>query len=169
MTLDVIVGLATLSIENIRVNEADGVVTVTVTLDEEVSERLSAVDIITTDGSATAGEDYTAVSSQTLNFSGTTGGETQTFNVPIIDDAIYDGGVNGDDRDPDSLAGQPGQDRTNVDISNIASIFIIDNDYEVVLTMGDIDIRVSEGDGVVATVTVSLNASGAGQFQREPH
>ena len=153
VVLDVTVGLATLNIENIRVNEADGTVTVTVTLDEEVPNAFT-VDIITTDGSATAGEDYTATS-QTLNFAGT-GGETKTFNVSIIDDAIYDGGVNGDDETVIvSLANLEGSE--NVDINNIASITIIDNDYEVVLTMEDIDIRVSEADGT-ATVTVSLNA-----------
>jgi len=46
------------------------------------------VDYATTDGSATAGSDYTATSG-TLNFSD--GQTSATFNVPIIDDIVYEG------------------------------------------------------------------------------
>ena len=67
VTLDVTVGLATLSITNVSVNEGDGMATVTVMVDEAVSGGFS-VEAITTDGSATAGEDYIAVSSKTLTF-----------------------------------------------------------------------------------------------------
>ena len=155
VTLAVTVGLATLSITNVSVNEGDRVATVTVTVDEAVSGGFS-VEAITTDGSATAGEDYTAISS-TLTFSGTTTTQTQTFTVDIIDDAIYDGGAT--ETVTISLANLTGS--TNVDISGIALISITDNDYEVVLTMEDIS--VSEGDDA-AIVTVRLNAAVPNNF-----
>ena len=95
VVLDVTVGLATLSIANVSVNEGDGMATVTVTVNEAVSGGFR-VDAMTTDGgSATADEDYTAVSKDTLTFNGTFANETQTFTVTIIDDAIYDGGASG--------------------------------------------------------------------------
>ena len=158
VSLDVMVGLATLSIADVSVNEGDGTATVTVTVNEEVSGGF-IVDAITTDDSATAGEDYTATT-KTLNFDGNAS-ETKTFSVPIIDDAIYDGGVT--ETVKVSLANLvlmiPGT--TNVDYSDTALIRITDNDYEVVLTMEDI--RVSEGDST-ATVTVRLNAAVPNNF-----
>ena len=157
--LDVTVGLATLSITNVSVNEGDGMATVTVMVDEAVSGGFS-VEAITTDGSATAGEDYIAVSSKILTFSGTTTNQTLTFSVDIIDDAIYDGGASGATETLTvSLVNLTGS--TNVDISAVALIRITDNDYEVVLTMEDIS--VSEGDSS-ATVTVRLNAAVPNNF-----
>ena len=155
--LDVTVGLATLSIDNVNVNEGEGMATVTVMVDEAVSSSFR-VDAMTADGTATAPGDYTAVSGHTLSFAGTFAGETQTFTVPIIDDAIYDGGASGaTETVAISLTNLQDADETNVDISADASISITDNDYEVVLTMEDI--RVLEADGTVATVTVRLNAA----------
>ena len=163
--LDVTVGLATLSIDNVNVNEGEGMATVTVTVDEAVSSSFR-VDAMTADGTATAPGDYTAVSGHTLSFAGTFAGETQTFTVSIIDDAIYDGGASGaTETVAISLTNLQDADETNVDISADASISITDNDYEVVLTMEDI--RVLEADGAVATVTVRLNAAVPDNFSVE--
>ncbi|WP_339732723.1 Calx-beta domain-containing protein [uncultured Gimesia sp.] len=74
---------ATLSIDNVTVNESLGTATFTVTLDEAVQGG-AAVDWSTLDGTALAGTDYTA-GSGTLNFTGTAG-ETQTITVTLTDD-----------------------------------------------------------------------------------
>ena len=157
VTLSVTVGRATLSIADVSVNEGDGMATVTVMVNEAVSGGFR-VDAMTTDGgSATAGEDYTATTKE-LIFTGTTANETQTFTVPIIDDTIYEGGPSSTaETVMVSLANLQDTDETNVDISAVALIRIIDNDYEVVLTMGDVSVR--EREGGVATVTVRLNAA----------
>ena len=163
--LDVTVGLATLSIANVSVNEGDGMATVSVTVNAAVPGGFR-VDVMTTDGgSATAGEDYTTTTKE-LTFDGTTANETQTFTVPIIDDAIYDGGASGATETVTiSLTNLQDAAETNVDISAVASISIIDNDYEVVLTMGDVSVL--EGEGVVATVNVELNAAVPDTFSVE--
>jgi uncharacterized repeat protein (TIGR02543 family) len=64
------------------VNEADATATITVTL-SPASGRLAAVDYATSDGTATAGSDYTAISG-TLTF--TPGQASLSFTVPVTDD-----------------------------------------------------------------------------------
>ena len=73
-----------LIMEDIIVSESDGSATVTVRLNAAVPNNFS-VDILTADGSAIAGEDYTTTTNQTLDFNGDAN-ETQTFNVPITND-----------------------------------------------------------------------------------
>ncbi|MCV6629669.1 MAG: hypothetical protein OIF50_07405, partial [Flavobacteriaceae bacterium] len=80
---------ATVTIADASGNEDDGVIELTVTLDKEVDGGLT-VDISTVDGTATIGDnDYTAVSNQTLTFSGTVG-ETETFNVSPTADSVIE-------------------------------------------------------------------------------
>jgi len=69
---------------SIRVIEDAGLVTVTVERRSGISGNL-AIDYTTSDGTATAGQDYMAASG-TLTFSG---GETsKSFQIPITDDAV---------------------------------------------------------------------------------
>ena len=63
-------------------------VTLTATLDIAVTGGLTA-DVSTTDGTATAGSDYTTTTTR-LTFAGTTAGETQEFTVPILDDEVFE-------------------------------------------------------------------------------
>ena len=79
---------ASVGIDDVTVDEADGTATFTVALTGEVQGGFS-VDAATADDTATAGSDYTAAT-QTLNFAGTNG-ETQTFTVNITDDAVLEG------------------------------------------------------------------------------
>ena len=44
---------------------------------------------VTRSGTATAGDDYSAIPSQVLTFAGNLINEIQTFTVPIIDDSTY--------------------------------------------------------------------------------
>ena len=68
--------------------EEDSTLDFVVTLDPAASDTVT-VDYATSDGTATAGEDYTATSG-TLTF--TAGDTTKTISVPITDDAEDDGG-----------------------------------------------------------------------------
>src|SRR4029078_2589846 len=76
-------GSVQFTVSSIAVIEDIGALTVTVLRTGGSTGNLT-VDYATTDGSAKAGEDYTATSG-TLNF---TGGEiSKTFQIPISDDA----------------------------------------------------------------------------------
>nr|WP_316829064.1 Calx-beta domain-containing protein [Pedobacter miscanthi] len=71
------------------VNEAAGNATFTVTLSNAVQAGFS-VNYTTSNGTATAGSDYTATSG-TLNFpAGSAAGATLTFTVPIINDNVVE-------------------------------------------------------------------------------
>ncbi|MFC1923974.1 Calx-beta domain-containing protein [Chloroflexota bacterium] len=87
ITLDFWVGLA-LSIDDVIVDEDAGNATFTVSLSSDPDDTVT-VDYSTSDGIATAGSDYTAVTSTTLTFNH---GEplTQTIDVAIIDDALHE-------------------------------------------------------------------------------
>ncbi|HEX4733751.1 MAG TPA: Calx-beta domain-containing protein [Thermoleophilaceae bacterium] len=71
------------------VNEADGLVTITVTRSGGSLGGTVTVDYATSDGSATAGDDYTATSG-TLTFG--PGEASKSFTVPIAQDSVYEGG-----------------------------------------------------------------------------
>jgi VCBS repeat-containing protein len=77
-----------LVINDVTVNETAGTATFTVTLSAASGQTVS-VNVATSNGSATAGGDYTAVPSTTLTF--TPGTLTQTITVPILDDGTYEG------------------------------------------------------------------------------
>ena len=76
---------ASVTIADVSGAENGGVITVTATLDNDVQGGFT-VDVNTTDGTATTDDsDYTAVTSETLTFTGTAG-ETQTFTlIPTAD------------------------------------------------------------------------------------
>ena len=156
-------GTATLSIEDVAVDEGAGTATVSVTVDDAVTGGFK-VDAMTADGTdtaATADEDYAAVTGQTLTFTGDDD-ETRTFTVTILDDPIYEGGASGV---PETVAVSLVNLRdnaTDVDINSAAAtISITDNDYEVALTMEDVSVNESAG---TATVSVSLDTMVTGAF-----
>ncbi|MDP3608640.1 MAG: Calx-beta domain-containing protein, partial [Methylophilus sp.] len=78
------------TIGNVSVNENAGSVTFTVTLSTASGKPIS-VDYATSNGSATAGADYTT-GSGTLNFA--PGVLTQTITIPITEDMIFEGNEN---------------------------------------------------------------------------
>ena len=80
----------TLSINDVTVDEDAGTATFTVTLNA-VSGQAVLVSYATSNGTATAGADYTAVTG-TLNFA--PGVTTQTITVPITNDALFEGSEN---------------------------------------------------------------------------
>ena len=78
---------ASISINNITVNEGIGLAPFAVTLTGEVEAGFT-VDYVSSNNTAQAGSDYTATSG-TLTFDGTNG-ETQFIEVPITDDLIVE-------------------------------------------------------------------------------
>ncbi|KYG79215.1 hypothetical protein AWW67_12600 [Roseivirga seohaensis] len=70
---------ATVTIPDVSANEDDGAITVTLTSDAFVIGGFT-VDVSTSNGTAEAGTDYTAVTAETITFAGTVG-ETQSFTI----------------------------------------------------------------------------------------
>ena len=83
-----VVGPPALSVADASAEESDGRIAFEVTLDRAASGEVT-VDWATADGSATAGEDYTA-GSGTLSFQ--PGETSKTIAVALLDDAVDDGG-----------------------------------------------------------------------------
>ena len=77
---------ATLSINDVSLNEADGIATFTVTLTGNVQNNFT-VDYSTADNTAIAASDYTAITTTTLTFGGANS-NTQTFDVTILENTI---------------------------------------------------------------------------------
>ena len=73
-----------ITIDDVSVDENAGTMTFTLTADKSLQGGFS-VDVSTTDGTATAGTDYTAITNQTVTFTGNAG-EQQTVTVTINDD-----------------------------------------------------------------------------------
>ena len=141
---------------DMTVGEAAGTVTVTATLDIAVSGGFM-VNASTADGTtngATAGEDYTAVTDQTLTFAGTVG-EMQTVVVTILEDTD----IEEDETFSVSLSTLTGTAVT-VGTSSTATVTIEDDDRPTI-TLGDV--TVTEGDDpMTATVTATLDIAVSG-------
>uniref|UniRef100_UPI002490BAD3 Calx-beta domain-containing protein n=1 Tax=Aquimarina algiphila TaxID=2047982 RepID=UPI002490BAD3 len=120
--------IATITIEDVNANEDDGAITIIATLDNEVPGGFT-VDINTADGTATiADSDYTAISNQTLSFTGNAG-EVQTFTILPTEDTT------------------PESDETvTVTLSNVANTSLEINSTDsaliTILNDDDLDIRV---------------------------
>ncbi len=83
-------GAPTLTVADVTVDEAAGTATFTVTLSAPSGQPVS-VSYASSNGSATAGDDYGAVSGA-LSFA--PGVTSRTITVPIADDALYEGTEN---------------------------------------------------------------------------
>jgi N-acetylneuraminic acid mutarotase len=107
------------------VNENGGSATITVTLSAP-SPFTATVNFATSNGTAIAGSDYTAVSG-TLTF--TPGVTNQTFNVPIIDDSLFE--------DSETfLVGLTGASNATIGSPGSAQVTIVDNDPPPPLVCG---------------------------------
>ncbi|MFD2566793.1 YDG domain-containing protein [Pseudotenacibaculum haliotis] len=145
---------AAVTIEDVSGNENDGAITLTATLDNPVQGGFT-VDVSTADGTATvADSDYTAVTSQTLTFTGNAG-ETQTFTVtPTTDTKV--------EANETVTVSQSNLAATglSVDITDGATV-TIDNDDTATVTIEDVTVGESDGS---ATVTLTLNNAVDGGF-----
>ncbi|GAA4356577.1 hypothetical protein GCM10023151_04630 [Kangiella marina] len=134
---------ASISIDDVTIAEDGTNATFTITLSGDVQNGFN-LDFTTADGTATAGDDYTAVSG-TRSFVGNDG-ETVTINVPITNDAVVEG------NETFTL------DLSNLDNTGVAFAddqglgTITDNDSATVAVN---DVTVAE-DGINAVFTVTL-------------
>jgi hypothetical protein len=129
-------------------NEAGSFVTLTVVRQGGLS-GLVAVDLFTSDGTATAGLDYTAFPQTTLTF--TDQQETQTITIPILDDAIAEG----DEFFTATLANPT--NAAGLGNDSVATVTIVDNELGVQFIKPVFDVQ--EGlDTVQLTVTAVLTA-----------
>ena len=148
---------ATVTIADVSVDENSGTATITLTLDNAVDGGFS-VDVSTADGTATTADaDYTAVTSQTLNFAGTAT-EVQTFQVPITGDTK----VELDETVSISMGGLSPVivDAADIDVADDA-ILTINNDDQATVTIADVS--GNEDDGAI-TVTLTLDNAVQGGF-----
>ncbi|GAB3332649.1 hypothetical protein GCM10027429_12250 [Marivirga atlantica] len=148
---------AMVTIADVSGNEDDGAITLTATLNAEVVGGFS-VDVSTVDGTATTADgDFTAVTSETLTFSGNLG-ETQTFTViPNADTKLE-----GNETVAVSMSNLSGTALT-IDISDNA-IVTINNDDTAAITIANVG--GNEDDGSI-TMTATLNAEVQGGFKVE--
>jgi hypothetical protein len=110
------------SASNYAVNENAGTATITVTLSASYPAT-TKIDYATSNGTAIAGSDYTAVSG-TLTF--TPGVTSQTFNVPIINDTL---------KEPNETVNLTLSNAVNATLGlpNPATLTIVDNDHVLYL------------------------------------
>ncbi|MEZ6127577.1 MAG: Calx-beta domain-containing protein [Planctomycetaceae bacterium] len=143
---------ATLSISDVTAVEtaAATTFTFTVTLDNAVEGSLS-VDYSTADGTATAGSDYTGVSSGTLTFAGTVG-ETQTVEITVTGDEVVE-------RNETFLVNLTNlvTGGLNVTISDAQGLGTITNDDTATVSISDAQIVEGNGGTAMLTFTVTLD------------
>ena len=144
---------AIITIENESGNEDAGAVTFTATLDYAVEGGLT-VDVNTADGTATiVNSDYTAVTSQTLTFTGTQG-ETQTFTVLPSVDAILET----DETVGVSMNNLVATLSGDLDITDLATL-TINNDDASAVTIAD-NSGVENGGAIIVTATLDNAVQG---------
>uniref|UniRef100_UPI00227AF889 Calx-beta domain-containing protein n=1 Tax=Algoriphagus sp. PAP.12 TaxID=2996678 RepID=UPI00227AF889 len=145
---------ATVTIEDVAVDENSGTAVITVILDNAVDGGFD-VDVSTADGTATTADaDYIAVISQTLAFAGTAG-ESKTFNITLGADSK----VELDETVSISMSNLAGT-TLNVDIIDAATLTIINDDFAIVTIA---DVSGNEDDGAI-TITASLDNAVVGGF-----
>ena len=136
-------GTSTLAVSDVTVNEGDGHAIFHFLL-VPASGQTVQVDVATADGTATAGADYTPIST-TLSFA--PGQTTAELHVPITDDALYEF-----DETFFLLLSNP---RHAELIAPLATATIVDNDPMPSISLLGGDVAVLEGETVWLTVTLS--------------
>ncbi len=129
------------------VDESAGTATATVTL-SAASSQIVTVNYATSNGTATAGSDYTAASG-TLTFN--PGETSKTFSVPISEDTR-------DEADESVMLTLSSPSNAVLGTPSTASITIIDNDLPPSVTFSSSTINANE-NAVSAVVTVRLSAA----------
>ena len=152
---------ATISIADVSTNEgASGATVFTFTVTATTGAGVTipggfTVDYATSNGTATAGSDYTAASG-TLTFSGTSN-ETQTFTVTVAGDEV----VEADETFTATLSNIVVSGGRDVSFSDATAIGTITNDDVATVTIADV--AVDENSGT-ATITLTVDNAVDGGF-----
>ncbi len=144
-----------LVIDDVTIGEAGGNATFTVTL-TGVTQSAFTVTYASSNVSATAGSDYTAVGPTTLNFTGTptASPQTQTFTVPITDDGL----VEGSETATLTLSGLSNTFGGQLSITDATgTLSITDNDTATVSVTASVN--GDEGPPTDASITVTQTAA----------
>lgn len=141
---------AMLTIENIVVNEEDLEARLFISLDNPVAQSFT-VDVATTDGTATNGEDYTSVA-ETLTITGNAG-ETTEIVVVLIDDSVVE-------FDEFFTVAMSNVSNLRIDLGSPATTTILNEDSAALTVEGT---TVIESSGT-ATITVRLDHAVQGGF-----
>ena len=149
---------ATVTIADVNINEGSGTATVRLTLNNAVQGGLS-LDVSTSNETATAGQDYTAVTNAPETFAGTAG-EEETLTVSITNDVIVELDETIAVAMSNVVPANSGIDLTDINITDTATITIFDNDTATVTIS---DVSGNEDDGAI-TVTATLNNAVDGGF-----
>lgn len=137
---------STLSVTDTAISVEEGTATASITVQRSGdSSGAASVDFSTSNGTAVAGEDYTATSG-TLNFAA--GQITQTLTIPILNDAF----VEGDETFAVTLSNPTGGILGNTITTNIT---ILDND----LALGDLN-RTTAVSGLIQPTTLDWTPDG---------
>ncbi|MEC7756056.1 MAG: BspA family leucine-rich repeat surface protein [Bacteroidota bacterium] len=161
---------ATVTIADVSANEDDGAITVTLTSDAFVVDGFT-VDVSTSNGTAEAGTDFTAVTAETITFAGTVG-ETQSFTIT----PTADSSVESDETLTVSMSNLVTDAANTVTITDEATITILNDDVPVVsfnttaessaesVTSSSIVVNLDQAGLSAATVdyTVTGTATGGG-------
>lgn len=132
-------------------NAADTTISVT----RNTTMGSGSVSYATTDGTASAGSDYTAAAG-TLNFS--EGESSKTFTIPLLDDAIREGDETVNLTLSNPNAGAPGTPAT-------ATLTISDNEAIPSLSISDATVTEGNSGTTNAQFTVRLSAASANQVK----
>lgn len=142
---------ATVTIEDKTVNESDGSIMFTATVDKAVQGGFT-VDVSSADGTALTGSDYTAIVNQTLTFAGDAD-EEENFTISITDDMLVE-------NDETFTVAMGDASKENIITDDIATATITDND---VAEISIDDITLNEGNSGTTdfefTVTLSKAAA----------
>ena len=161
---------AKVTIVDVSANEDDGAITVTLTSDAFVVDGFT-VDVSTSNGTAEAGTDYTAVTAETITFAGTVG-ETQSFTIT----PTADSSVESDETLTVSMSNLVTDAANTVTITDEATIIILNDDVPVVsfnttaqsstesVTSSSIVVNLDQAGLSAATVdyTITGTATGGG-------
>ncbi|HEX6184662.1 MAG TPA: Calx-beta domain-containing protein [Pyrinomonadaceae bacterium] len=133
------------------VGEAGTTATITVTRTDG-TDRAVSVSYATSNGTATAGSDYTAASG-TLNFAD--GDDSETFTVPISEDALDEA-----DETVNLTLSSPGGG-ASLGSQSTATLTITDNDAAPTVSVGDVTVTEGNTGTVDAVFAVTLAAVSA--------
>jgi hypothetical protein len=150
---------ATLSINDVALSEGNSGsanATFTVTLSAAVQGGFT-VPVSSSNGTATAGSDYTSIpGGTTLSFTGTAG-ETKTISVPVLGDTVLE-----PNETFNVTLGTPSN--AAVTLADATGVGTINNDDAAALSIDDVSVSEGNSGTTNATFTVTLDAAVQGGF-----
>jgi CSLREA domain-containing protein len=114
----------------------------------------------TSDGTATAGSDYTAVQNYTISYADGESG-TKTVDVPILDDALYEGNETVNLSLSSTTVNRPAGVAPNGASTNTTVLTIVDDEPKPTVTINDVFVAEPTAGTTSATFTVTLSNAAA--------